>query len=70
MPPFALRFKNAVFSYWLYIRNAFWPTGMAPERPQVGRFVNWWQILGILLLLFAITALVVWAGRRKLYLCR
>jgi hypothetical protein len=68
MPPFALRFKNAVFSYWLYIRNAFWPTGMAPERPQVGRFVNWWQILGILLLLFAITALVVWAGRRKRYL--
>ena len=68
MPPFALRFKNAVFSYWLYVRDAFWPTGMAPERPQVGRFMNWWQILGILCLLIIVTALVLWGARRKRYL--
>lgn len=67
MPPFSLRFKNAVFSYWLYIKDAFWPTGMAPERPQLGRFLSGWQVLAVLLLLIAITALVLW-GRHYRYL--
>jgi protein O-mannosyl-transferase len=67
MPPFSLRFKNAVFSYWLYIKKAFWPSGMAPEYPQLGRDVSWWQVFGVLFLLIAITALVVWF-RRKRYL--
>ena len=49
MPPFSLRFKNAVFSYWVYIKDVFWPTGMAPERPQLGRFVTAWQVLAVLL---------------------
>ncbi|MGA2370290.1 MAG: tetratricopeptide repeat protein [Candidatus Korobacteraceae bacterium] len=67
MPPLSLRLKNAVFSYWLYIRKAFWPSGMAPELPQMGRFVSAWQILAILALLIGISAAVV-AFRRHRYL--
>jgi tetratricopeptide (TPR) repeat protein len=67
MPPLSLRLKNAVFSYWLYVRKVFWPSGMAPELPQMGRFVSGWQILAILALLVAISAAVV-AFRRHRYL--
>jgi tetratricopeptide (TPR) repeat protein len=67
MPSLSLRFKNAVYSYWLYLVRAFWPSSMAPESPQLGRFVAWWQIVSILLLFGAITALVV-AARRHRYL--
>ncbi len=65
MPPFSLRFKNAVFSYWVYIKDVFWPTGMAPERPQLGRFVTAWQVLAVLLLLVAVTVLVIRARRYR-----
>ncbi|MGA2903417.1 MAG: hypothetical protein ABSD98_06280 [Candidatus Korobacteraceae bacterium] len=67
MPPLSLRLKNAVFSYWLYIRQAFWPSGMGPESPQMGRFVSAWEIIAILALLIAISAAVV-AARRHRYL--
>lgn len=67
MPPLSLRLKNAIFSYWLYLKKAFWPSGMAPELPQMGRFVSFWQIAGILLLLIAISGLVI-AARRHRYL--
>jgi len=67
MPPLSLRLKNAVFSYWLYVRKVFWPSGMAPELPQMGRFVSAWQILAILGLLVGISAAVV-AFRRHRYL--
>lgn len=67
MPPLNLRLKNAAFSYWLYIRQAFWPSGMGPESPQMGRFVSAWEVLAILALLVAISAAVV-VGRRYRYL--
>ena len=67
MPPLSLRLKNAVFSYWLYLRKVFWPSGMALELPQMGRFVSGWQIVAILALLVAISAAVV-KFRRYRYL--
>ena len=67
MPPLSLRLKNAIFSYWLYLRKAFWPSGMAPELPQMGRFVSAWQILAILALLIGVSVAVV-AFRRHRYL--
>ena len=66
-PPLALRLKNAIFSYWLYIRKAFWPSGMAPETPQLGSFLTAWQVVDVVILLLLITGLVV-AARRHRYL--
>ncbi len=67
MPPLSLRLKNAIFSYWLYIRNVFWPSGMGPESPQMGKFVSTWEVLAILALLVGISVAVV-AFRRHRYL--
>ena len=66
MPPLSARLKNAVFSYWLYIRKFFWPAGMAPELPHRGAWLTMWQVLGALALLLVITA-AVWMARRYRY---
>lgn len=65
MPPLSARLKNAVFSYWLYIKKCFWPAGMAPELPHLGAWLTAWQVLGALALLLAITALVLMARRYR-----
>jgi protein O-mannosyl-transferase len=65
MPPLPARLKNAVFSYWLYIKKFFWPAGMAPELPHLGAWLTVWQVLAALSLLLAITALVLMARRYR-----
>ncbi len=65
LPPLSWRLKNAVFSYMLYLRNCYWPSGLGPEMPQLGRILTGWQVFGALVLLLAITALVVWARRYR-----
>jgi len=65
MPPLSARLKNAVFSYWLYLRKFFWPAGMAPELPHLGAWLTVWQVLGALTLLLAITAVVLMARRYR-----
>ncbi len=67
MPPISIRLKNAIYAYWLYLKDAFWPSRLAPESPQMGRFVSNWQVIGIVLLLIAISGAVV-AARRHRYL--
>jgi tetratricopeptide (TPR) repeat protein len=67
LPPLTWRLKNAIFSYVLYLRNLFWPANLAPELPQLGRFLSAWQVLAALVLLLAITALVI-SARRYRYL--
>jgi len=67
MPPLSSRLKNAVFSYVLYIKKAFWPSGMAPELPHQGAWLTPWQVIGSVAVLLAITALVL-AARRYRYL--
>jgi protein O-mannosyl-transferase len=44
-PPLSLRVENAIFSYWLYVKKALWPSGMAPEYPHLGRYLTTWQVL-------------------------
>ncbi len=66
-PPLPARLENATFSYWLYVKKAFWPTAMAPEYPHLARFLTAWEVAGAALLLLAITALVL-HGRRYRYL--
>ncbi len=67
MPPLSARLKNAVFSYVMYIKKAFWPSGMAPELPHRGASLAAWQVVGSLALLIAITVLVL-VYRRYRYL--
>ncbi|MGB8769883.1 MAG: hypothetical protein WCC92_09725, partial [Candidatus Korobacteraceae bacterium] len=66
-PPISLRIENAAFSYWLYVKKAFWPSRMAPEYPHLGRFLALWQVLGALAFLLLVTALVL-KMRRYRYL--
>ncbi|MGC2109377.1 MAG: tetratricopeptide repeat protein [Candidatus Korobacteraceae bacterium] len=67
MPSLTSRLKNAVFSYVMYVKKCFWPSGMAPELPHRGASLTAWQVLGCIVLLSAITALVV-VFRRHRYL--
>ena len=64
-PPLSWRLSNAVFSYWLYIRKAIWPSDLVPEYPQLGRYLSAWQVVAAALLLLGITALVVKARRHR-----
>jgi protein O-mannosyl-transferase len=64
-PPLPARLENATFSYWLYVKKAFWPTSMSPEYPHLARFLTAWQVVGAALLLLAITALVLKARRYR-----
>ena len=67
MPPPSARLKNALFSYVMYLKQCFWPAGMAPELPHRGNSLAAWQVLGCVVLLSAVTALVL-AARRYRYL--
>jgi tetratricopeptide (TPR) repeat protein len=63
-PPLSLRLENAIYSYWRYVENAFWPSRMAPEYPMPGSLTGW-QIGGALLFLLAVSVLVVTARKYR-----
>jgi protein O-mannosyl-transferase len=63
--PLSIRLDNAIVSYARYIGKAFWPFGLAPEYPHPGNSLNPWQVFGAFVLLFAISAMVVAAPRRR-----
>ena len=66
-PALSLRLENAVVSYFLYVKKAFWPTKMAPEYPHLGIFLTRLQVLGAVVFLLAVTVAVL-AARRHRYL--
>jgi tetratricopeptide (TPR) repeat protein len=61
------RLGNAIYSYWRYIANAFWPSKLALFYPYAGDSLGWVQIAGAALLLVAVTVFVV-VFRRHRYL--
>jgi hypothetical protein len=63
----ATRISNAVVSYCVYIRQAFWPHGLAVFYPYAEHPLPLEAAAGALLLVI-ITAAVVRAGRQKKYL--
>ena len=65
MPPPISRVKNALYSYVMYVKKCFWPSGMAPELPHMGNSLAAWQVLGCVIVLAAITALVLVARRYR-----
>ena len=61
----SLRIENAIVSYARYIGKAFWPTRLALYYPHPGATLRWWQVAGALVVLLLITALALWARRRR-----
>src|SRR5436190_18940146 len=54
--PIALRLSNALVSYAKYLLLAFWPNDLAVFYPFPKAAIPPWQIIGVALLLFSITA--------------
>jgi Tfp pilus assembly protein PilF len=65
--PFALRCKNALYAYTMYVAKAFWPARLASFYPHQGARLAAWQLALCAGFLLAVTALV-WRQRSKLYL--
>jgi tetratricopeptide (TPR) repeat protein len=65
--PLDVRIGNAFVSYIAYIGKMIWPSNLAVFYPYPGLLVPW-QVLGSVLLLFAITLVVIWRAKRFPYL--
>ena len=61
------RAGNALVSYAQYIRQSFWPTGMAAYYPHAARNLPLWQIAASAALLAAITAAALLLARKRPY---
>ena len=66
MIPLAIRIGNALVSYVTYIGKMIWPSNLAFYYP--GLLVPYWQVLGSLFILIAITLVVIWRAQRSPYL--
>jgi protein O-mannosyl-transferase len=65
--PFSWRLKNSIYSYWLYLGKAIWPSRLAVFYPHPENSLAWWKVIIAALLLAGISALV-WRFREKQYL--
>ncbi|NIN58184.1 MAG: hypothetical protein GTN84_22320, partial [Hydrogenophaga sp.] len=59
---------NALLSYALYLRDAIWPSGLAPFYPYPHQGVATGAVLLALLVLCGISALALRGARRRPYL--
>lgn len=57
--PFDVRFKNALYSYLLYIKETVWPSKLAPLYPHPGNGLPGWTAVLAGVILISITTLVV-----------
>jgi len=66
--PFAVRFWNALISYWRYLGKTFWPEGLAVYYPHPGNAVSvgWGLVAGLSLLM--VSLLILKAARSRPYL--
>ncbi len=65
--PLGARIGNTFVSYIAYIRKTVWPNNLAVHYPHPGLW-PFWQILGAVLLLGAVTFAVIRGGKRFPYL--
>jgi tetratricopeptide (TPR) repeat protein len=63
----SLRIENALVSYISYIKNMFWPRGLAIFYPYPDT-IPIWQTIGALVLLVCVSILLMWVFRDKPYL--
>jgi protein O-mannosyl-transferase len=66
--PFQIRLENALVSYVGYIGKMFWPVKLAVFYPHPMHSLALWKVLGAAGLLVAVSAGVIWKGRRYPYL--
>ncbi len=66
--PVSLRVANALVSYVKYIGMTLCPIDLAVYYPYPGRSLPSWQWLGAAGLLAGLSAVLLWAGRRRRYL--
>jgi protein O-mannosyl-transferase len=66
--PRQYRVGNAILSYRLYIRKAFWPSRLALLYPHPDTSLSWSAVIVMAVLLVVITGFVVFMGRRHRYL--
>ena len=64
--PVTRRVEGALIAYVAYLGKAIWPSHLAVFYPYPAS-VPWWQWVGAAVILTALTALAVWAGRRQRY---
>ena len=62
-----VRIANAFVSYIIYIRKMIWPDDLAVFYPHPGS-LPFWQVLGAVLLLTAVTVIVILEAKRFPYL--
>jgi len=65
--PFQTRLQNALISYVVYIFKAFWPVNLGVYYPYP-EIVSLWKAAGSTLLIFAVTAAVIFKARKVPYL--
>jgi tetratricopeptide (TPR) repeat protein len=65
--PLAMRVKNAICSYLIYVEKAVWPSGLAAFYPHPEGSLALWKVLGAAAVLAAVTA-VFWHFRERRYL--
>src|SRR5262249_36493878 len=66
--PLSERVTNALVAAVVYLRQAFWPAGLAVFYPHPRASLPAWQVAGAALLLGALTALALRAWARRPYL--
>ncbi len=66
--PFSARAANAALVYMTYIRQLFWPEGLAYFYPEESHTLTEWPVVAAIAALAALTAVAVWQARRWPYL--
>jgi tetratricopeptide (TPR) repeat protein len=65
--PLAMRVKNALYCYLIYVEKAVWPSRLAVFYPHPEGSLALWKVLGAAVVLIAITV-VFWHFRERRYL--
>ncbi len=68
LTPLPWRIANALVAYAVYLRQSFWPTGLAVLYPHPGDSLPLWQAAVAALVLLGISALAVVWGQKRPYL--
>ncbi len=65
--PLGMRVNNAIYSYFIYMEKAVWPSRLAVFYPHPEGSLALWKVLGAAIVLITITA-VCWHFRERRYL--
>jgi len=66
--PFPVRLENTIVAYARYVKNAFWPSNLAPLYPHPASYLPGWEVLTAFVFLLAVTTVVISEWRRRRYL--